>query len=173
MSKIAQAMALLLFGACVQATEIAIPAADVEVEDGDTIIIKLDGKQTHIQLSGIDAPEDKDNPKLALDIKRTGLEHLALVSLGQAATEHLTKLIQASDQVLIDLEGAEKDRYGRLNLLVKDSQGNSLNETMVKDGYAIGLKTANQTFKDLQEAARTNKLGLWAKPETATWADSQ
>lgn len=173
MNQTIKAMALLLFGASIQAAEIVIPAADIEVEDGDTIIIKLDGKQEHIQLSEIDAPEDKDNPKLALDIKRTGLERQALVSLGQAATEHLGKLIQASGQVLIDLEGAEKDRYGRLNLPVKDDQGNSLNETMVKDGYAIGLKTANQTFKDLQETARTNKLGLWAKPETTTWADSQ
>lgn len=174
-TRIAQALGLLLLGANLQAAEIAIPAAEVQVEDGDTIIIPLNGKQEHIQLLGIDAPEDKENPKLLLDIKRTGLQRTALLPLGQAATEHLGKLIQASGQVRIDLEGAMKDRYGRLNLLVKDDQGNSLNESMVADGYAIGLLTSdqalNKTLQTLQNDAKANKRGLWTQEDTSLWAD--
>jgi endonuclease YncB( thermonuclease family) len=157
------------------AAPLMIQATAVEVEDGDTIIIPINGKAEHVQLLGIDAPEDKENPKLLMDIKRTGLQREALIPLGQAATEHLTSLIKASGVIAIELEGAQKDRYGRLNLVVKDSKGGSLNQSMVEDGYAISLMTSDQeqtkALANLQTTARAKHRGLWSHAATASWVD--
>lgn len=177
MSKLTSIIGLVLLGSALNAAEISFQAADVQIDDGDTIIIPIDGKPVSIQLLGIDAPEDKENPKLLLDIKRTGLQREQLTALGKAATEHLDRLIKVSGSLLIDVENAHKDRYGRLNAMVKDTKGGTLNQAMVADGYAIGLLTGtpdlDKALGKLQQEAKANKRGLWTEAVMESWAGAQ
>lgn len=108
------------------------------ITDGDTI--NLNGER--IRLTCIDAPE-KNQPY--------GLE----------AKEHLMGLIKDKNiEVLRD----SKDQYGRtLAWLVVE--GDTINNTMVKDGFAWWYEyycKDNKTLEKLHNNAKSKKIGLWA-----------
>ena len=142
----------------------------LEVEDGDTLLVEMNGKHKRIQLLGIDAPENSDNPKLALDIKRTGLDKDKLLQLGIAAADHLKKLAPVGSNVGIRGDLSRTDRYGRISAVVINASGRSLAEAMVQDGYAIPLEqwTGNdeaymRRLDRLERLSRKSQNGLWGK----------
>lgn len=137
------------------------------IEDGDTLVVEISGKAERIQLLGIDAPEDTENPKLERDLQRTGLEKQTLLAIGEEATQHLATLVAPDQLVKLAGELNKRDRYGRISVIVYSADGRSLNEAMVKQGYAIllGRFPLEAGFKDrLKESGKeaiTNKQGLW------------
>ncbi len=145
----------------------------LKVEDGDTLVIDLDGDPTRIQLLGIDAPEDVFNPKLKRDVQRTGKTEDSLLDLGRRATSHLQHLVAPGTKIIVEGDLKRKDKYGRIPVTVSRPGGAySLNEMMVQQGYAIMLgsysidsreKTALLQF---EKQARTGRIGLWeSNPE--------
>ena len=139
------------------------------VEDGDTILVTIDGKPRRLQLQGIDAPEDVENPKLQRDRERTGLGSEALLELGREATRHLKGLIAEDDPVRLEGNLNRRDRYGRTPVTAYGRNGLSLNEQMVADGYARLLTRypLDPAFRERltaeQERARTRRRGLWGE----------
>jgi len=137
------------------------------VEDGDTILVEIDGKPRRLQLQGIDAPEEVDNPKLQRDRERTGLSREALLGLGREATRHLQRLIAPDDPIRLEGNLNQRDRYGRTPVTAYGGNGLSLNEQMVADGYALLMPRypLDPAFQERlmaeQERARTRKRGLW------------
>ncbi len=150
----------------------------LKVEDGDTLLVDLDGKETRIQLQGIDAPEDSANPKLTVDMKRTGLGADALLPLGEAATAHLISLAKTGSRLVLSGNLDAFDRYGRIPAEAFTSEGLSLNVAMVADGYARPLsseampESLRERLQMVWERARSKKPGLWsADPGTfRAWA---
>ncbi len=142
----------------------------MEVEDGDTLLVMLEGKPARVQLAGIDAPEDRPNPKFNLDLKRTGLPAETLLELGRSATGHLRELAPPGATVVLEGDLAARDQYGRIALEVKRPDGRSLNEAMVADGYARALHAP--AYVPLQEEAMKSGKGIWGEmPEAARrWA---
>jgi len=159
---------LVAAGARSEALEVRV----VEVEDGDTLLVMLKGEPTRIQLAGIDAPEDRPNPKFNLDLKRTGLPAETLLALGRHATAHLRGLAPPGTTVVLAGDLAARDKYGRIALEVKLPDGRSLNEAMVADGYARALHAP--AYVPLQEEAMKSGKGIWGQaPEAARkWAES-
>ncbi len=150
------------------------------IEDGDTItIIDLDGESQRIQLSGIDAPEDTDNAKLELDIKKKGLPKEALLEIGELATGFLKSEMAAGQKVTLQGDLSKRDKYGRIPAIVINEKGESLNLLMVREGYAILLTRypLKESFKaaleEAQQHARSSKNGLWGShPEVmAKWSN--
>jgi len=144
-----------------------------KVEDGDTIVVALKGKPERLQLQGIDAPEDVENAKLQRDIKVTGLGSATLLPLGLKATRHLRTLLKPGDIVQASGRFDQRDRYGRVLVVVVDASGRSLNEQMVRDGYAVvthygvieaGLKAR---LEKLESEAIASKRGLWGESAEA------
>ncbi|VAX06103.1 hypothetical protein MNBD_GAMMA26-923 [hydrothermal vent metagenome] len=139
------------------------------VEDGDTIIVMMNGKQERLQLAGIDAPEDVDNAKLKRDVKATKLDRQVLLTLGVDATSYLRSLLKRGDALQISGNFARRDRYGRVLVVAVDGDGHSINERMVQDGYAIvtpyGVIGAELKAKlePLEADAIANRHGLWGK----------
>lgn len=138
----------------------------IEVEDGDTLLVTLDGETKRIQLSGIDAPEERENPKYKVDRQRTGLDDETLKSLGLIATEHLRKLLRREQgfQFRLRYTPDKPDRYGRIPGELFTESGVSINQRMVSDGYAIALPSAapdGQPYASLQQQARQERVGLW------------
>lgn len=137
------------------------------IEDGDTLVVEIAGKAERIQLLGIDAPEDVENPKLDRDLQRTGLDKEALLTIGREATQHLTALIAPGQLVKLMGELNKRDRYGRISVIVYDPDGRSLNEAMVKEGYAVLLgrfpleADFKHRLKESGKQAIANKQGLW------------
>ena len=117
MKKIA-ALLLILSSASLQAQSYL---EVLEVIDGDTLRVSVGGKPVQLQLKGIDAPEDTDNPKLDFDRERTGLFKDALLDMGKAATAHLKTLVRPGQQISTPMDLESRDRYGRFTAVVYNS----------------------------------------------------
>lgn len=153
----------------------AVQPQQLEIEDGDTLQVELDGASYRIQLPGIDAPENGINPKLQRDMQRTGLEAAALLPLGDAASEGLKRLLADFRPYRLVFDPQRKDRYGRTPGDLLDESGTPLSLRLVAQGYAIPAGPAAAGQQGLIEAAiaaRQSGLGLWGShPETASaWA---
>ena len=172
---------LLLFG--LMSLSCSILAADdyyevQTIEDGDTLKLEIEGKSERIQLRGIDAPESVKNPKLERDIQRTRLTADELLTLGRAASEHLSRLAAPGTQVSFKGDLGQRDRYGRISAILEDGSGQSINEAMVADGFAVTLldpglpKTLGERLKQAEAQARKNKSGIWGTHpiNSALWA---
>lgn len=166
------ALGLFLALGMVGAEEYVLPPGSLHVEDGDTLLVKLDGEEKRVQLAGIDAPEETDNPKLQRDLARTGLERSRLLALGRMATEYLRRLTKIGWPYTLHYEPDRLDRYGRLSGDLRDGSGRSLAELVVAGGYAIASRDATERMWALQDEAQQEQRGLWGlEPEaTSAWA---
>ena len=159
------------------ADERLLPLSDIQVEDGDTLIVNIDGKTQRVQLAGIDAPEDIDNPKLQVDLKRTKLEKDKLLLLGQVATEQLRFLIKTEAPFILHFNPHKRDRYGRLPGDIVNSAGQSISALMIHNGYAVATTRSTRPelikrLKPLQQKAQQEGKGLWGLYSKASrlWA---
>lgn len=115
----------------------------VSVADGDTITV-LEGRTQHrVRLYGIDAPERSQ-------------------AFGARAKEFVSRL--AFDQT-VRLLVRGTDRYGRIIAEALLADGQSLNQEMVRTGFAWWFKRYapnDCALEKLEREARTAKVGLWA-----------
>ena len=131
-----------------------------KVEDGDTLVVNLKGQSERIQLLGIDAPEDTQNPKLKVDAARSGIDINTLKLLGQEATNELKKSIDPGDPLQLKGNIQQRDRYGRITAEVFSENNISLNVQMVERGFAKPLKPDS-----LPQALRDQVLSAWTQAE--------
>lgn len=123
---------------------IAWPGKVVNVSDGDTISVLHDGQQTKIRLYGIDCPEKAQ-------------------SYGQKSREMTSAMVAGRT---VEVEVKDTDRYGRSVGLVS-IDGVSLNEAMVRNGYAwVYRQYCKERFCSdwiaLESTARQQQKGMWA-----------
>ncbi|MBI3989509.1 MAG: thermonuclease family protein [candidate division NC10 bacterium] len=116
------------------------------VTDGDTLEVRIGGRQEKVRLIGVDAPE-----------KGQGV-------WGEKATE-FTRERALKHPVRLELDTRERDRYGRL-LAYLYVDGSMLNEELVKEGLAMLLTIPpNVRYADrfvrLQREARRREVGIW------------
>ncbi len=167
---------LLLFTFTAQAA--GVTAVIEQVEDGDTVVARIDGKSERLQLLGIDAPEDTDNAKLQRDLQVTGLQREVLLQLGGQATQHLRTLLAPGQEVTLAGELQRRDRYGRIPVVLYAAGERSINEAMVGDGYAVvlGRYTLDVQLKTRLEALEAEAIadgrGLWGRyrENAAVWS---
>ena len=136
------------------------------IVDGDTLkVFYLEGEES-IRLIGIDTPESRVNKKTKKDAKRSGQDIETIIAMGKRATEYVESLVKPGDIVTIEFDVQERDRYKRLLGYVYLSNGNMLNEEIVKTGYASVMTIPpNVKYKDRFLKAYINakerKVGLW------------
>ena len=136
----------------VACTAHAITAHVVNVYDGDTLTVVLDGARERVRLIGIDAPEVKSN------------SHGPAGELGPAAGLYLTALVGGRTVELV-LGIKERDRYGRLLAYVY-LDGVFINLEMVRAGYAVVYTVAPDVahaaeYLAAEREARAEGRGLW------------
>ena len=137
------------------------------VEDGDTIVIEYKGKAQRVQLVGIDAPEDTQNPKLNIDSERKEIKKSDLLKMGSLSTEYLKTLVATGQRIHLLGNLTQKDKYNRLPAIVVNEKGESLNQQMVEAGYALLLTRftidgdLEASLKAAQAKAEIDKSGLW------------
>ncbi len=127
----------------------------LEVVDGDTIKVNLNGATTTIRLIGMDTPETLDPRKV---VQCFGKEASA------KAKELLSgKMVRLEN----DSTAEELDKYSRPLKYVFLEDGTFYNDKMIRDGYAHEY-TYNKPykyqaqFKEAQKEASINLRGLWA-----------
>jgi micrococcal nuclease len=120
------------------------------VVDGDTIDVVIDLGfdilfQSRVRLAGIDTPESRTSDK-------------AEKVLGLEAKEYLKKHIKAAKTVTIRTEKMDSsEKYGRiLGWVYLDGDSESLNNKMIKDGYAWGY-LGETKVKDFEALAKARK----------------
>lgn len=122
----------------------------MRVVDGDTVIVRMDGRRDRVRLIGVDAPE-------------TWLRHDCF---GAEATRALRRMIPPGALVRAVADVERRDRYGRPLLYLWTSQGAFVNATLVREGFARTMAIPPNTSRAsvLQEAERTAQhtlAGLW------------
>lgn len=127
----------------------------LEVVDGDTIKVNLNGATTTIRLIGMDTPETLDPRKV-------------VQCFGKEASAKAKELLSGK-MVRLENDSAteELDKYSRPLKYVFLEDGTFYNDKMIRDGYAheytYNKPYKYQTqFKEAQKEASTNLRGLWA-----------
>ena len=119
-----------------------------KVNDGDSIEVDLESGHARVRFSAIDTPE-WDQP------------------YGAQSSTALKTLLPVGSRV--ELEVVSQDAFHRLVATVWLIEGNkqtNINETMLLQGHAWALRRymKDPKFCDMEQQARSKKLGLWAQP---------
>lgn len=123
----------------------------VEVVDGDTIRVDLNGEETPVRLIGIDTPE-KDGPYTDEEC------------FGVRATQYTTRALGGRD-VELEFDAERTDRFDR-TLAYVWIDGALFNERILRDGYAVlatfppNVRYVDR-FTTAQRRARDEEAGLW------------
>jgi micrococcal nuclease len=122
----------------------------IGIKDGDTIELLRNGKPLTVRLFGVDTPEKTQD-------------------FGERARQYTSELAFGKNVRLIE---HNKDRYGRTVGTIILPDGRSLNEELVRNGYAWHYKAYSNdlTLANLEADARKFKRGLWQAPNpVAPW----
>jgi endonuclease YncB( thermonuclease family) len=134
------------------------PYQVVRVVDGDTIILWRKGKQERVRLLRVNTPESVHPDK-----KQN-------TPMGMVASD-FTKERLNGKEVMVELEGEQRDHYGRLLAYVFVGDENFC-VTLVKEGLspyytAYGLsKEYDAEFRQAEREARDAHRGIWSTPES-------
>ena len=111
-----------------------------KVHDGDTLWAVQGKERVKVRLAGIDAPES--------DQKR-----------GKEARDFLAGMVLGKE---VELEGAGKDRYGRMVAKVR-CEGKDVNMEMVKAGMAWRYEEYDKegAYEAAEGEARRERRGVW------------
>lgn len=138
-----------------------IPADFVRHVDGDTTVLKINGKEQKVRFLLIDTPETvKPNTK----VQPYGLE----------ASKRTKELLSNASEITFEYDKGDKtDRYGRaLGYIFVD--GTLLQKTLVSEGLArvAYVKEPNTKYlaelEQAQEQAKSESLGIWSIPGYVT-----
>lgn len=124
----------------------------VRVVDGDTVIVRIEGKEERVRLIGIDTPESV-HPDASLNSE-----------LGAIASAYTKRLLEGK-KVSLELDVQDRDHYGRLLAYVY-LDGIMVNKTLLTAGMAqISTYPPNvkyvEEFLALEKVARDENIGLW------------
>lgn len=126
----------------------------MKVDDGDTILVDMNGREEKVRFIGVDTPETKDPRK-------------PVQCYGYAASEFTKNLIGNNDVRLeADPTNTNRDRYNRLLRYVYLPDGRLVNYEIIHQGYGFAYTSfptqKSKEFKAAQAEARLNRLGLWS-----------
>jgi micrococcal nuclease len=123
------------------------------VVDGDTIVVRLDGRSEKLRYIGVDTPESvKPGVRVQCYAKSAAAENRRLV-LGRS--------------VRLEYDAEPRDRYGRLLAYVWRGEV-LVNAELVRRGYGKPLEIAPNLahaaeLRRLASAARRAHRGLWSR----------
>ena len=129
----------------------------VEVVDGDTIKVEIDGEIETVRYIGIDCPETK-HPNEPVQW------------MGPQACDCNRDLV-GGETVYLEKDVSETDKYGRLLRYVFLANGTCVNAELVRRGYAqVSTYPPDVKYQDLflasQARARDAQRGLWGPTPT-------
>ena len=129
-------------------------ASVVRVVDGDTVDVRVGGREETVRLIGIDTPETVD-PRSPVEC------------FGEEASARTKALLPAGTAVRLVADVEPRDRYERLLAYVYRDDGTFVNLALVEDGYAsVATYPPNvahqEEFTAAAARARDEGRGLWS-----------
>ena len=136
----------------------------MRVVDGDTLRLRVDGREEPVRLIGINTPESVD-PRRPVEC------------LGKEASAKAAELLRGvpTGEAEPDPTQDARDAYARLLLYVWLPDGRLLNRELIASGYAheYTFRTPDRfqaEFRQAQREAEAAKRGLWAPGACANQA---
>lgn len=129
----------------------------LNVEDGDTITVDMNGTNERVRLIGIDTPETQDPRK-------------PVQCFGRAASAYSKQLIgEGPVRLESDPLSSNRDRYDRLLRYVFLPDGRLAQAEILRQGYGFAYTSfpfmKSDEFLALQREARLQNSGLWNECE--------
>lgn len=132
-----------------------ISAQIIKNVDGDTVVIRMDGKEEKVRMLCVDTPETH-HPRLGVQ------------PFGPEAADFTKKILYVGRNVQIEEGiGGGRDKYGRLLAYIY-VDGKMFNETLLEKGlarvayiYAPNTKYVDE-FYAIQKKAQNEGLGIWS-----------
>ena len=132
-----------------------LPAEFVRHVDGDTTVLKIDGKEQKVRFLLVDTPE-------------TVKQKTKVQPYGLKASKRTKELLSTASEITFEYDKGDKtDRYGRaLGYIFVD--GTLLQEILVREGLArvAYVKEPNTKYltelDQAQEQAKKELLGIWS-----------
>ncbi len=131
----------------------AVRATVVRVVDGDTIVVRVDGREQRVRYIGVNTPESVD-PRREVQC------------FGREAASRNRELV-AGKTIWLEKDVSETDRFGRLLRYVW-VEGKLVNAELLSAGYARAttyppdVRHAEE-FGALEREARESGRGLWGQ----------
>jgi micrococcal nuclease len=128
-------------------------ATVTRVVDGDTVRVRVGGREETVRYIGMDTPE-------------TVKPNTPVQCFGKAASAANRRLVDGQ-RVRLRLDAEPRDRYGRLLAYVyRRHDGLFVNAALVRDGFATILTIAPNVshardLRVLERRARARRRGLW------------
>ncbi len=124
------------------------------VHDGDTISVRMDGRDEKVRMIGVDTPE-------------TIKPNSPVECYGVAASNYLKKLLtNTSVRLEADPINQNRDRYDRLLRYVYTQDDVLVNKSIIQQGYGFAYLsfpfTKAEEFRLAQADARTQNRGVWS-----------
>jgi len=141
-------VALLLAGSAVAADLPIVKGHVTKVNDGDSIEVETDAGHARVRFAAVDTPE-YDQP------------------YGTQSSAALKAMLPIGSTV--ELEVITQDQFRRMVAtvwLIDGAKRTNINEAMLRDGHAWAYRRymKDARFCDIEQEARSKKLGLWAQP---------
>lgn len=129
----------------------------LEVIDGDTLRVDLNGEIERVRLIGVDTPETVHPQKPVERFEKEASAFTTLLAL------HRVVRLEADPH-------SNRDKYGRLLRYVYLPDGKLLNAEIIAHGYGHAYTRFPfekiEEFRSLERQARQESRGLWADSET-------
>lgn len=125
----------------------------VKFDDGDTIVVDMNGVEEKVRFIGVDTPETHDPRK-------------AVQCFGTAAAAYTKQRIGSTPvRLQTDPLSTNRDRYNRLLRYVYLPDGTLMNLDIIQQGYGFAYLsfpfTKSDEFRSVQTTAREQSKGLW------------
>ncbi|MDW8395264.1 MAG: thermonuclease family protein [Anaerolineae bacterium] len=130
------------------------------VVDGDTIVVEIDGQEYRVRYIGVDAPESTTRQEC----------------YGREAARYNRTLVEGQ-AVRLERDVSETDRFGRLLRYVYLTNGEMVNEVLIREGFALARTFPpdvkyQERLKEAEREAKQKRRGLWRScpnPGSVIW----
>lgn len=137
----------------------------VDVTDGDTIDITLNGREDTVRFLGVDTPETHaENAPAEFGLANTSSNRACLRRYGEQATDFVENNLDKTVEIRTDSEADRRGSYGRLLAYIY-SGNKSVNRMLLEKGLARMYDSSfskRGEYRSLAEEAREEKIGVWS-----------
>ena len=148
----------------------------VRVVDGDTIVVsRVKDEEVHVRLLGIDCLETRRTERLRKQAVELGLDEVQAHQFGEDAAKYVEQKLR-DRPLYVEWDTKSKDKYQRKLGYVRigEQEDQLLNLLLLEEGLAKlyegkgASHRYEEKFREAQERARVNQIGIWAAPPVAS-----
>ena len=137
----------------------------VDVVDGDTIDVTINGREDTVRFLGVDTPETHaENAPSEFGLANTSSNRACLRRYGEKATQFVEDKLDKTVEIRTDSEADRRGGYGRLLAYIY-SENESVNRMLLEEGLARMYDSSfsrREEYSRLEEQAQEEELGVWS-----------